>query len=195
MNDTLRPLILASGSRYRADMLRRLGVPFEVCAADIDESPLDGEAPRALAERLALEKARRIAARRPEHVVIGADQVAGLDSGRILGKPGSTSAAREQLRAMSGQRVTWHSGLALVGAGRDRHTTVDTVLAMRVLSAVEIERYVERDRPLDCAGSMRSESLGITLVESMRSDDPTALIGMPLIAVARWLRELGYPLP
>lgn len=195
MTDTPRPLILASGSRYRADMLRRLGVPFEVVPADIDESPIAGEAPRALAERLALEKAQRVASAHPGHAVIGADQVAALAGGEVLGKPGSASAARDQLRAMSGQRVTWHSGLALVGAGDDRRTSIDTVLELRALSADEIDRYIEIDQPLDCAGSMRSESLGITLVEAMRSDDPTALIGMPLIAIARWLRELGYPLP
>ncbi|MBY6205813.1 Maf family nucleotide pyrophosphatase [Halomonas denitrificans] len=195
MTSTPPPLILASGSRYRADMLRRLGVDFEVHPADIDESSLAGESPRALAERLALEKARKVAGEHPGHAVIGADQVASLDDGRILGKPGTVSAAQEQLRAMSGRRVTWHSGLALVGSGGDRCTSVDTLLELRPLSADEIERYVERDRPLDCAGSMRSESLGITLVETMRSDDPTALIGMPLITIARWLRELGCPLP
>lgn len=195
MNRPPAPLILASGSIYRAEMLRRLGIPFETCASDIDETPHPEESPRELARRLALEKARAVARRRPDHLVLGADQVAGLDDGRILGKPGSEENACEQLRAMSGRRVTWHSGLALVGSGDDRSTIVDTVLTFRVLGDEEIQRYVERDHPLDCAGAMRSESLGIALVETMRSDDPTALIGMPLIAVSGWLRELGYPLP
>lgn len=195
MNSAPAPLVLASGSTYRADMLRRLGVPFEVDPADIDESRQAEESPRALAERLALEKARAVAARRPGALVIGADQVAGLDDGTVLGKPGDAAGARRQLAALSGQRVTWHSGIALVGSGVQRSTVIDTVIRMRVLDEAEIDRYIERDRPFDCAGSMRSESLGIGLVASMQSDDPTALIGMPLIRIADWLRDCGHPIP
>lgn len=188
-------LILASGSRYRAEMLRRLGVPFETDPADIDESPHPGEAPADLAARLALEKARAVQGRHARVLVIGADQVAGLDDGRILGKPGTVEQAVVQLREMSGRTVTWHSGIALLGAGEPRVAVIDTVVRMRDLDEREIERYVEQDRPLDCAGSMRSESLGIALVERMSSDDPTALIGMPLVRIGGWLRAEGLQLP
>lgn len=195
MTTSAAPLVLASGSPYRAEMLRRLGIPFEVDPADIDETPKPKERPRELAERLALEKARTVAVRHPDSQVLGADQVAGLDDGRILGKPGSAEAAIAQLSTISGRRVTWHSGIALVGPGGERNTVVDTVLDMRSLDDAELRRYVDRDRPFDCAGAMRSESLGITLVDRMASDDPTALIGMPLIQVSSWLRAEGHSVP
>ena len=195
MNRPTNPLILASGSKYRAEMLRRLGIPFEVLAADIDETPDPGELPRQLAARLAEQKARSVHARRPDAWVLGADQVAGLEDGHILGKPGTVETAIEQLAMIRGKEVTWYSGIALIGADAPRVAVVDTVLRMRQLTDSEIERYVERDRPLDCAGSMRSESLGIALVESMSSDDPTALIGMPLVRVSNWLRSIGHLVP
>lgn len=195
MNPSPNPLILASSSRYRAEMLRRLQVPFDIDAADIDETPEPAESPQHLAARLARDKARAVHARRPAAWVLGADQVAGLADGRILGKPGTVERAIEQLAMIRGREVTWHSGIALVGVGEPRVAVVDTVLRMRDLTDAEIERYVELDRPLDCAGSMRSESLGIALVESMSSDDPTALIGMPLIRVSDWLRSIGHLAP
>lgn len=190
-----RALVLASGSRYRAEMLRRLGLPFEVDPADLDETADASETPRALAERLARDKATEVARRHPGAFVLGADQVAGLDDGRILGKPGTPEAAVEQLSLMRGRTVTWHSGIALVGPDTRRSAVIDTVLAIRNLDEEEIRRYVERDTPLDCAGAMRSESLGITLVDQMSSDDPTALIGMPLIRISAWLRDAGFQLP
>lgn len=189
------PLVLASGSRYRASMLARLGLDFSIDPADIDERPMPDESPRALALRLALEKARVVAARHPQACVIGADQVAGLDDGRILGKPGSVERAVEQIREMRGRRVTWHSGIALIGPNLERNDVVDTQIDIRRLGDDEIQRYVEVDRPLDCAGAMRSESLGIALVDRMASDDPTALIGMPLIRIADWLRSAGFAVP
>lgn len=189
------PLVLASGSRYRASMLARLGLDFSIDPADIDERPMPDESPRTLALRLALEKARVVAARHPQACVIGADQVAGLDDGRILGKPGSVERAVEQIREMRGRRVTWHSGIALIGPNLERNDVVDTQIDIRRLGDDEIQRYVEVDRPLDCAGAMRSESLGIALVDRMASDDPTALIGMPLIRIADWLRSAGFAVP
>ncbi|NKI34473.1 septum formation protein Maf [Wenzhouxiangella sp. XN79A] len=195
MNDRSAPLVLASGSTYRAGMLRRLGLEFTIDPADIDERPRPGEAPAALALRLAREKARVVFERHPDACVLGADQVAGLDDGRILGKPGSVERAIEQLRTMRGRRVTWHSGIALLGPGIDEHAVIDTAIDIRPLLDEEIRRYVEADRPLDCAGAMRSESLGIALVDRMASDDPSALIGMPLIRISCWLRAAGYALP
>jgi septum formation protein len=176
-------------------MLARLGLDFSINPADIDERPMPDESPRALALRLALEKARVVAARHPQACVIGADQVAGLDDGRILGKPGSVERAVEQIREMRGRRVTWHSGIALIGPDLERSDVVDTQIDIRRLGDDEIQRYVEVDRPLDCAGAMRSESLGIALVDRMASDDPTALIGMPLIRIADWLRSAGFAVP
>lgn len=195
MNRPPAPLVLASGSKYRAEMLTRLGLDFSVDPADIDERPLPEESPRSLALRLACEKARVVADRHPGACVIGADQVAGLDEGRILGKPGAVEPAIEQLRAMRGRRVTWHSGISMIGPGIERSDVIDTHIDIRTLDDDEIRRYVEADRPLDCAGAMRSESLGIALVDRMASDDPTALIGMPLIRISSWLRSAGFAVP
>jgi septum formation protein len=195
MSSPPRSLVLASGSRYRADMLRRLGLPFAIDPADLDETAAPGESPGELAGRLAQEKAAAVALRHPGAYVLGADQVAGLDDGTILGKPGSSAAAIEQLSRMRGRTVTWHSGIALIGPGTLRRAVIDTELAIRRLEDEEIRRYVDLDEPFDCAGAMRSESLGITLVDRMRSDDPTALIGMPLIRISAWLREAGFQLP
>ncbi|MFO7762285.1 MAG: nucleoside triphosphate pyrophosphatase [Wenzhouxiangellaceae bacterium] len=188
------PLILASSSPYRAEMLERLGLAFARVTSGIDETAAPDESPEALAQRLALEKARHVARQRPEALIIGADQVAVLN-GRVLGKPGSRERAIAQIRDMSGNAVEYLSAIALVGPGQQRVDVVSTRLQYRRLTHAEIERYVDRDQPLDCAGAMRSEGLGISLLESLSSDDPTALIGMPLIRIARWLRENGYQIP
>lgn len=188
------PLILASSSPYRAQMLRRLGIPFSTSISGIDETPADGESAQALVRRLALSKARHVSDWHPEALVIGADQVSVLE-GEVLGKPGSRERAIAQVERMSGKRVDYLSGIALLGPGIERIDIVPTKLVYRNLDRREIERYVDRDRPFDCAGAMRSESLGISLLESLSSEDPTALIGMPLIRIAQWLRSTGYELP
>lgn len=188
------PLILASSSPYRAAMLRRLGVAFTAVTSDIDETPGAEESAEALVRRLAYEKACHVARQHPQALVIGADQVALLD-GRVLGKPGTRARAIEQILQMSGNPVEYLSGIALMGHDTDRVDIVPTRLQYRQLQQSEIERYVDRDQPLDCAGAMRSESLGISLLESLSADDPTALIGMPLITIAQWLREAGFEIP
>jgi len=191
-----RPLILASGSRYRASLLARLGLPFEALPSDADESRRDGEAPRALAERLALAKARTLSVRRPERWVLGSDQVAALGD-RVLGKPGSRAAAVAQLRAQSGRAVAFITAVALVHEGSGalhRHVDVTTV-RFRTLSDAEIERYVDAEPAFDCAGSFKSEGLGIALIEAIDSEDTTGLVGLPLIAVRRLLADIGQPLP
>ncbi|MDT8408596.1 MAG: nucleoside triphosphate pyrophosphatase [Wenzhouxiangellaceae bacterium] len=199
MTATLPPLILASGSRYRAAMLERLGIPFTVQTSGIDETPRPNESTDDLVRRLALDKASQIADTAPGALVIGADQVAVLEDRnigeRILGKPGNHRHAVEQLNAMSGQTIRFLSGFSLLGPGIRRVDVVPTTMRMRRLTNDEIERYVERDQPFDCAGAMRSESLGICLLDSLTSDDPTALIGLPLIRLAQWLREAGFALP
>ncbi len=188
------PLVLASSSPYRAEMLRRLGVAFTTVTSGIDETPAAAETAERLVKRLALDKARHVARQQPEALVIGADQVAVL-GGRVLGKPGTRERAIEQIGEMSGNAVEYLSGVALLGPDRQQVDIVSTRLQYRRLTDPEIERYVDRDRPLDCAGSMRSEGLGISLLESLSADDPTALIGMPLIRIAQWLREAGFEIP
>lgn len=188
------PLILASSSSYRAAMLDRLGLPFSTVASGIDETPEPGETPEALVRRLALAKARQVSDANPQALVIGADQVAVLGD-QVLGKPGAREQAIAQITRMSGQRVDYLSGLAMLGRGQQQVDIVPTRLKFRELEQSEIERYVDRDQPFDCAGAMRSESLGIALLESLSSDDPTALIGMPLIRIAQWLRAAGYEIP
>lgn len=183
-------LILASGSVYRRQMLERLGLKFEVDPADIDESPCPGEDGASLARRLSREKAETVAKRSPGAIVIGADQVAECN-GRLLGKPGNAERAAEQLAWMSGRTVVYHSAMVFCQDERRDEVLVPTVLRMRRLTLERIERYLELDRPYDCAGAMRSESLGVTLVESISSDDPTALIGLPLIACVRLLEDFG----
>ena len=185
-------LVLASASPYRRTLLDRLGLPFEVMPANIDESPLPNESPRASALRLAEAKARAVAALRSQALVIGSDQVADLD-GRHLGKPGVHDAAVAQLRALSGRTVTFHTGVAVCdsGSGRCRATLVDVVSTFRMLSDNDIDDYLRRERPYDCAGAVKSERLGIALFERIVSDDPTALIGLPLIALIDLLRAEG----
>ena len=189
-------LILASTSPYRRELLGRLGLPFMVQGPNVDERPVAGEQPRARAERLALAKAAAVAALHPKSVIIGADQVAACGE-LILDKPGNAAAAREQLRAQSGRSVQFHSAVAVVDTGRgtnDCFTDLTTVV-MRTLSAVEIESYIAADQPFDCAGSLRSEGLGISLCERIESQDPSGLIGLPLIRLAASLRACGYALP
>lgn len=190
------PLILASGSRYRASLLARLGLPFVAMASDADESRQPDETPRALAERLALAKARVLSTRHRSRWVLGSDQVAACGS-RVLGKPGTREAAIAQLGAQSGQRVEFITAVALVheaSGAMHRHVDV-TCVRFRTLTTAEIERYVDAEPALDCAGSFKSEGLGIALVEAIDSEDATGLVGLPLIAVRRLLAEIGQPLP
>ena len=189
-------LILASGSQYRAELLRRLGLDFEAWAPDVDESPAPGEAPRDTARRLARAKAEAGARRFPQAWIIGSDQVADHD-GKPIGKPGTIEAARIQLRSMRGQVILFHTALCVAapGAQRFREELVDTEVAFRTLSDAEIERYLEREPAFDCAGSAKSEGLGIALLDRLRGDDPTALIGLPLIALSAMLRAEGFDLP
>jgi septum formation protein len=184
-------LVLASTSPYRRELLQRLGLAFEVERPEVEESPAAGETPAALAARLAAAKAGAVAARHPRALVIGSDQVAALDE-VPLGKPGTAARAIAQLAAASGRAVVFHTAVALVhpDGGLDRHTDT-TRVRFRRLSTAEIERYVALDAPLDCAGSFRSEGLGIALFESIESADPTALVGLPLIWLAGALRAAG----
>jgi septum formation protein len=185
-------LILGSTSRYRRELLTRLRLPFEVEAPGVDETPRPGEAPAALAQRLALEKARAVAARHPQDVVIGSDQVADL-AGEPLGKPGDHARAVAQLQRMSGQRVVFQTALAVVrqDTGFEAVDLAAVSVTFRTLSDTEIETYLRLDEPYDCAGSARSESLGVALLSAIDSDDPTALVGLPLIRACALLRAAG----
>lgn len=188
-------LILASSSPYRRALLERLGVAFEVLAPGVEEGAQSGELPVDGALRLALAKAEAVAQREPRALVIGSDQVAAA-SGGVLGKTGSAAGARAQLAALSGERARFFTACALLGPGGIRLTHVDTTtVRFRRLSAAEIERYVQREQPLDCAGSFKVESLGIALLESVESEDPTGLIGLPLIWLAAALRTAGCTVP
>ena len=190
------PLVLASGSRYRRELLERLRRPFDVDPPDVDETSMVDEAPRATAARLSSLKAATVAARRPDALVIGCDQVAECE-GRAFGKPGSHEAAVVQLRTLRGRVVRFHSGLCIVAPGEvdggRRVEVVTTTVRFRDLDDVTIERYLRLERPYDCAGSAKAESLGIALLERIDSDDPTALIGLPLIALVSMLDRLGHP--
>ncbi|HUR40248.1 MAG TPA: nucleoside triphosphate pyrophosphatase [Verrucomicrobiae bacterium] len=188
------PLVLASSSRYRAELLSRLGVPYTQDAPSIDESARDGEAPYPLALRLATGKAQSVAARHPGRWVLGSDQVPSL-AGVVFGKPGTRANAVAQLRNFSGKAVEFHTAVALVASGVPI-TAVDlTIVRFRVLGDAEIERYVDAEVAYDCAGAFKAEGLGITLFEAIESRDPTALIGLPLILVRRLLAEAGAALP
>lgn len=189
-------LILASTSRYRHTLLERLGVPFTAVSPEVAEGTLAGELPPDRALRLSLAKAQAVSARRPDAVVIGSDQVAAIGS-RVLEKPGNAARSRAQLTAASGSGTRFHTGCAVIApqAGiRLVHIDTTTVF-FRSLSAQEIERYVEREQPFDCAGGFRVEGLGISLFESIESHDPTALIGLPLIWLAGALRRAGCAIP
>lgn len=188
------PLLLASTSRYRRELLERLGLPLETASPQVDETPAPGEAPRALAVRLARAKAVEVAARHPGRWVVGSDQVADLN-GTPLGKPGDVAGAQAQLAAMSARTVAFHTALCLVRDGQVLEACDLTEVRFRPLDADEIARYVAAERPLDCAGSFKCEGLGITLFEAIDTRDPTALVGLPLIALAGLLRQAGYRLP
>jgi MAF protein len=186
------PIILASSSVYRRELLQRLQLPFEWASPAIDETPLPREAPAALAERLACAKANALAERYPRHLIIGSDQVASLD-GDPLGKPGDFATALRQLQACSSRRVEFATGLCLLDS-RDgtRQSAVETFsVVFRRLETRQIENYLHREQPFDCAGSFKVEGLGIALFERLEGDDPTALIGLPLIRLVSMLERAG----
>jgi septum formation protein len=185
-------LILASTSRYRRELLSRLRLPFEVESPDVDETPEADEQPPTLARRLALAKAQAVAARAPDAIVIGSDQVADLD-GRCIGKPGTHQRATAQLRSMSGRTVVFHTAVAVLSraAAFAGSAVVPVTVRFRKLTDPEIERYLRAEQPYDCAGSAKCETLGIALLEAIESDDPTALVGLPLIKTCDLLRRAG----
>jgi septum formation protein len=189
---TARRLVLASTSRYRRELLARLRLPFDVEAPAVDEAPQDGETPAQTATRLALAKAGAVSARDPQAVVIGSDQVADLD-GRGVGKPGDHARATAQLRSMRGRTVVFQTAVAVVCAatGFAEAALVPVAVRFRELSDEEIERYLRAETPYDCAGSAKIETLGIALVESVGADDPSALVGLPLIRTCELLRRAG----
>ena len=191
-----RALVLGSTSRYRRELLTRLGLPFTTEAPGVDETPQKGESPRDLAVRLALAKARDVARRHPQAIVIGSDQVADL-AGQPLGKPGNHERAVAQLRAMRGQTVIFQTAVSVVcqATGFKQSDLAAVEVRFRALEDDEIERYLRAEQPYDCAGSAKSEGLGIALLDAIHSDDPTALIGLPLIRTARLLRAAGLRLP
>ena len=190
-----RRLVLGSTSRYRRELMQRLCIPFDVAAPDVDETPQDGESPHDLACRLALAKARAVAALHPDAVVIGSDQVADLD-GEPLGKPGTHERAVAQLRRMRGRTVVFQTAVAVVcqDTGFAQTDLAAVRVVFRNLSDAEIETYLRTEQPYDCAGSAKSEGLGIALLESINHDDPTALVGLPLIRTCRMLRAEGLPI-
>lgn len=192
----VRRLILASTSPYRRELLARLQLPFDTAAPDADETALPGEAPAATALRLAEAKARAVAAEYPDALVIGSDQVAAQGE-RRFGKPGTRANAREQLRAMRGREIVFHTGLCLLDTGSDQAQLrcVDVHVGFRDLADAEIEAYLDKEDALNCAGSARSEGLGISLLSYLRGDDPNALVGLPLIALCDMLRNAGLRLP
>ena len=189
-------LILASSSPYRRELLSRLRVPFTCQSPDVDESVLPNETPEQTCQRLALKKALTIAATKPEDVIIGSDQVAVID-GQAVSKPGHHEAAVRQLQSMRGREIIFHSAVAVVRMADEQQIvfSVPTAVRFRPLSDDEIERYLQAEKPYDCAGSAKSEALGISLLEWIRSDDPTALTGLPLIQLSNALRTLGFRIP
>lgn len=190
------PLVLASTSRTRHGLLARLGMPFEVDAPRVDETRRDGETPRALAVRLARAKACALAARYPRHLLIGADQVAALGD-EVFGKPADHRAAATQLARLSGQTVRYFSALCVFNSatGESQDDVIEDQVRLRELHGDEIDRYLRHDRPFDCAGGLRSEGLGIALCARIDSTDPSALLGLPLIRLAQFLRAQGHRLP
>ena len=189
------PLILASTSRYRRELLQRFGLAFECVSPGVDETASPGETPAAQAERLAQAKAAAVAQRHPQSVVIGSDQVAELD-GIALGKPLTHERALAQLRACSGREVLFHTAVSVTTPGASSQQFCDlTRVRFRALDDAEIERYLVAEQPYDCAGSFKSEGLGAALFDAIDSRDPTALIGLPLIELAKALRRGGFRLP
>ena len=189
-------LVLASTSPFRKELLRKLGLPFSTAAPDIDESPQPDESPRSLVQRLARGKAKIVAAQYPQALIIGSDQVACLN-GHILGKPGNRENAIAQLGAMSGKAVSFHTGLCLYNSksGNTQVVCEDFLVHFRGLSGEQIERYVAAEKPFNCAGSFKSEGLGITLFHKLEGDDPNTLIGLPLIRLVDMLALEGIELP
>jgi septum formation protein len=197
MPDSFRPqLVLASTSRYRQELLARLGIPFETTGPNVDESPAAGEMPQALALRLACAKAQAAQAAFPDALIIGCDQVAAVGA-TLLNKPGTHARAVEQLKLMSGKQIAFFTALCLLNARTLQRQTaiVPVTVHMREFSTGQIERYLQAERPYDCAGSARIEGLGITLVARLDGDDPNALIGLPLIKLCDMLRNEGVDLP
>ena len=192
----LRPLMLASTSRYRAALLGRFGLPFDTASPAVDETERSGEMPRARALRLSEAKAEAVALQYPDAVVIGGDQVAALGA-RVLRKPGNAGTCREQLRLLSGAAAEFHTACTVrcVSAALELTHVDTTTVALRTLTDAEIERYIEREQPFDCAGGFKAEALGITLFERMDSRDPTAIVGLPLIWLAGALRTAGFAVP
>ncbi|WP_417283326.1 Maf family nucleotide pyrophosphatase [Comamonas sp.] len=192
----LRPLILGSTSRYRRELLSRLQLPFETVSPEVDETPIPGETPLDLSLRLSRAKALAVAALHPGAIVIGSDQVPELD-GQPLSKPGTHERATEQLRQMSGRQMNFHTGVCVTCAetGFTEASVVTVQVRFRQLNDAEIERYLRAEQPYDCAGSAKSEGLGIALLDAIVSDDPTALIGLPLIRTCQLLRSAGVVLP
>lgn len=190
-----RCLVLGSTSPYRRHLLQRLQIPFEIAAPEVDETPHPGEAPRMLAQRLALAKARAVAHLFPDAVVIGSDQVADL-SGIPLGKPGTHEKAVAQLRQMRGQTVVFQTAVSVVclESGFEENSLAAVSVKFLDLTDIEIENYLRAEQPYDCAGSAKSEGLGIALLASIDSDDPTALVGLPLIRTCQMLRAAGIEL-
>lgn len=191
-----RPLILGSTSRYRRELVERLNLPFTTAAPDVDETPAPGEAPGDLALRLALAKAHAVAALHPDAIVIGSDQVSDLN-GQPMGKPLVHERAVQQLRSMRGQTVMFHTAVAVVckATGFEQSDIAVIKTVFRDLTDDEIERYLRAEQPYDCAGSAKSEGLGISLLDAIHSDDPSALIGLPMIRTCRMVRAAGIQLP
>jgi septum formation protein len=189
-------LILASTSPYRRELLARLRLPFQAVAPEVDEAPIALETPLERAQRLALAKASAVSRQRGDATVIGSDQVA-VCKGELLGKPGEATRCREQLQWLSGSAALFHTAVAVLqpASGANLQFIDTTTVYFRPLGPAEIERYIEAEQPFDCAGGFRCESLGISLFARIVSEDPTALIGLPLIAVGRSLRQLGYQIP
>ncbi len=196
MATTPPPIVLASASPLRRALLARLKFDFKVEVSGVDETPRDGETVAPLVTRLALAKARAVAAKHPDALIIGSDQTTCV-RGEILGKPANADAARRQLTLCSGGTSEFHTCVCLLDAAADRHWIEDVVTTVyfRELSDDEIARYVEHEKPFDCAGSFRSEALGVALFERIESDDPTALLGLPMIATCAMLRQAGLELP
>lgn len=190
--------MLASGSRYRAELLRRIIADFDALAPDIAEDPLPGETPVQIASRLAEQKARAIAARNAHDLVIGSDQVAELE-GSLLGKPGNFEEARRQLSLCSGKIVRFHTAVCVLSRHAREFRAQEAIDLTRVhfrkLGDAEIHRYLHADKPLDCAGSFRVEALGVSLFEQVETQDPTALVGLPLLRLCHLLRQAGIPIP
>ena len=192
----VRPLVLGSTSIYRRELLSRLRLEFSVTPPEVDEAPQAGERPAELARRLAEAKAQAVARLHPAAVVIGSDQVADLD-GEPLGKPGNHANAVAQLRRMSGRTVIFQTALTVMclDSGFAQHDLAPVRVRFRTLDLAEIETYLRLEQPYDCAGSAKSEGLGIALLDSIESDDPTALVGLPLIRTCRMLRAAGLRVP